>query len=322
MLETNRAASGEQSQVDVPKVALRTYMALRMGMVAVLVGLGYALVREIRSVPGDCVNRSISAYYYTPVQSVFVGALLALGLAMIALWGRTVIEDACLNLAGMLAPVVAFVPTLDANYCSLATATGGVRKPAGQSAEDDEVAKQALIAANSDAVNNNFSTLLVVIGVVLAFIAVAGGVLLYRRLRRGRGSIAEASGYVVTWVAALLLWLVGLIRFNTEKDWFDREAHWTSAVVMFGLVIVAVLLAGHDQRGRWRWTYWVLGVAMLATAAFIYLTASSLWEDTWWAVHKIFLIEAVLIFLLAVFWTVQTIERRDEGAPRARRSWW
>lgn len=320
MSDPNGIASGEEPPPSVPRMALRTYMALRMGMVAVIIGLGYALYREIESAPGDCVNRSISAYYYTPVQSVFVGALLALGLAMIALWGKSVVEDVCLNLAGMLATVVAFVPTLDASYCSLATASGGVQQPAEQSAEEADVAKRALIAANSDAVNNNFSTLLVVIGVVLAFTAIAGGVRLYQRRRSGLTD--EVWGYAVTWAIALVLWLVGLVRFNTAKDWFDREAHWTAAVVMFVFVILAVLAAGHDQRGWWRRTYWSLGAGMIVSAGLIYLTAAWFWEDTWWAEHKIFLIEAALIVLLAVFWAVQTVDRRNEGAPPVRRPWW
>jgi hypothetical protein len=293
----------------VPPIARRTYAALRLGMVAVLVGLGWSLYREIQSAPGDCVNRSISAYYYTPVQSVFVGSLIALGLAMIALWGKTVFEDACLNLAGMLAPVVAFVPTLDASYCSLVTASGGVEQPAQQTDDEAEAAKQALIDANSDAVNNNFSTLLFVIGVALAIAAIL------IVIRATSGFSKEVWGYIITWAVAVVLWLIGLIRFNSDKDWFDREAHWTSAVIMFVFVILAVLAAGYEQRGGWRWTYWALGVGMIAAAAFIFLTANWLWEGTWWADHKIFLIEAALIFLFAVFWLVQTFDRYDERAP-------
>jgi hypothetical protein len=309
MAQMSDTARGEQPNQQVPPVARRTYAALRLGMVAVLVGLGYALYREIQSAPGDCVNRSISAYYYTPVRSVFVGALIALGLAMVALWGKTVFEDACLNLAGMLAPVVAFVPTLDANYCSLVTASGGVQQPAQQTDEDAEAAKQALIAANSDAVNNNFSSLLVVIGIALAI-----ALLLIIRAAAS-GLTGEVWGYILTWVAAFALWLLGLIRFNTDEGWFDREAHWTSAVIMFVFVILAVLAAGHTGKGWWGRTYWVLGVGMIAAAAFIFLSASWFWEDTWWGEHKIFLIEAALIFLFAVFWLVQTFERYDDGAP-------
>ncbi len=289
-------------------------MALRLGMVAVIVGLGYALFLEITSAPGNCVNRSISAYYYTPARSVFVGALLALGLAMIALWGRTAFEDLCLNLAGMLAPVVAFVPTLDANYCSLVTTTGGVPKPAGQTPEETEVARKALIAANSEAVSNNFSTLLVVLVIALVFT----GVMLARFALR-QGFTKEVEWYTITWVAAALLWLIGVIRFNTEPDWFDREAHWVSALTMFGLVILAVLAAGFDKKSPeerwWRATYWALGLGMVVSAVFILVTGDLVWEDTWWGVHKVFLAEAAVILLLAVFWAVQTFDVAVKEPP-------
>ena len=85
-----------------PPVALRTYTSIRLGVVAVIVALGFAVWREIANSPDDCVQRSLSAYYYTPVRPVFVGALLIIGFAMIVLWGITPWEDTALNLAGLL----------------------------------------------------------------------------------------------------------------------------------------------------------------------------------------------------------------------------
>ena len=108
---------------EPPQVALKTYRYLRLGMVAVLAALAISVVLELWNTSG-CLQRSISAYYYTPTHAVFVGALVALALAMITLLGNTPIEDAFLNLAGLFAPVVAFVPTSDANYCSLLTPLG------------------------------------------------------------------------------------------------------------------------------------------------------------------------------------------------------
>jgi hypothetical protein len=61
---------------------------------------------------------------YVFLRLAMVGALAALGVGMIALWGKTPIEDAFLNLAGMLAPVVAFVPTSRTNLCGLTTTSG------------------------------------------------------------------------------------------------------------------------------------------------------------------------------------------------------
>lgn len=80
-----------------------------------IVALGFAVWREIATSSDQCVQRSLSAYYYTPAKPVFVGALLIIGFAMIAMWGMTWWEDAALNLAGLLLMVVALVLTLDAN---------------------------------------------------------------------------------------------------------------------------------------------------------------------------------------------------------------
>ena len=88
--------------------AQKTYRYLRIGLIGAAVMLAAAVVIERWHV--DCWQGSISAYYYTPVRAVFVGALVAVGLSLIVIKGEGH-EDVYLNIAGMLAPVVAFVPT-------------------------------------------------------------------------------------------------------------------------------------------------------------------------------------------------------------------
>src|SRR4051794_19665605 len=80
------------NQSPPPAMALRTYTALRLGSVGVIAVLAIAIIREYNSA-GGCLQGSISAYYYTAVQSVFVGTLLSLGLVMIVLWGKSATED-------------------------------------------------------------------------------------------------------------------------------------------------------------------------------------------------------------------------------------
>ena len=65
----------------------------------------------IDSVPTDCWQASISAYYYTAARNVFVAALCCLGIMMIVYKGSNDSEDVLLNLAGTLAFFVAFVPS-------------------------------------------------------------------------------------------------------------------------------------------------------------------------------------------------------------------
>ena len=54
------------------------------------------------------------------MQPVLVGVLVSMGVCLIALKGNTDGEDLLMNLAGMLAPVVAFVPLGGAETCSSA----------------------------------------------------------------------------------------------------------------------------------------------------------------------------------------------------------
>ena len=89
--------------------AVRSYRYLRMAIVVVLLALICSVALE--RAHASCWEASISAYYYTPVHSLFVGALVALGVCLIAIRGGTDTEEVLLNVAGVLAPIVAFVPT-------------------------------------------------------------------------------------------------------------------------------------------------------------------------------------------------------------------
>jgi hypothetical protein len=56
---------------------------------------------------------SVSAFYYSPAQGVFVGILVAIGVALVAYRGYTRGENRLLNAAGVLSIVVALFPTAD-----------------------------------------------------------------------------------------------------------------------------------------------------------------------------------------------------------------
>ena len=98
--------------------AVKTYRSVRLSMVTLVLGLAAAVAVERLEVPRGCFQHSISAYYYTPVRGMFVGGLLGIAVCLVALRGNNDAEDALLNLAGMLAPVVAFVPTPNPGSCS------------------------------------------------------------------------------------------------------------------------------------------------------------------------------------------------------------
>ena len=109
----------QPAEQGYPLSARKTYRYLRIGMLVVVLTLGYSVLQERRA--SGCWLGSISGYYYTPVGPVFVGMMVAVALALVVIKGRMV-EDVFLTLAGFMAPVVAFLPTTDptlgANYPS------------------------------------------------------------------------------------------------------------------------------------------------------------------------------------------------------------
>ncbi|MBZ5736671.1 hypothetical protein [Nocardioides mangrovi] len=316
----------------VPPIALRTYAAIRLGVVAVILALGFAVWREIANEQHGCVQRSLSAYYYTPVRPVFVGALLIIGFAMIVLWGKTAAEDVALNLAGLLLMVVALVPTLDANYCSLPTSvaqTGG--------SQEKPVADNDLIADNAQTVARSFSSLLVVLALVLVFLAVLG-VWHYVTAPAGASPGTKViAGYAVTWLLAAIAWVVYLVLYldrSNPDSVFNHQVHSMSANIGVGFVIVAVVLAALEKSrdpdapgpwwARWRpvwwddpwtWVYGALAGLMILTVVIVRGGDALGLYSGWLDIHATFVLEAILIGLLGVFWVCQTIDRRHEGAP-------
>lgn len=261
---------------------LKTYRYLRAGMIGLVVLLGAALLHQLVADDWHLLP-SISDYYYTPVQAVFVSALVAIGVSMVVLKGNTPWEDTFLNLAGMLAPVVAFVPTPIHGTCG----------PEGVPAD---------IADN---IANNVWALLVA--------GVAGLVATYLIGRRTPGALrpGQAVGGGLLISAGLLV--AGALWFFLGRGSFGCGAHFTAAIVMFGFIIAVVAwnawgTAGRDLRRAGRTAYGVLAPLMI-------LAAAVLGVATWrgWISNGVFWIELTLITLFAVFWVLQSIELWDEG---------
>jgi hypothetical protein len=303
-------------QTTAPVMALRTYTALRLGSVGVIAVLTVAIIREYDTA-GHCLQGSISAYYFTSVQSVFVGTLLTLGLVMIVLWGKTAFEDGVLNLAGLLAPVVAFVPTKDTNKCGLTDATGG-----GVTTTQE---KHDVIKANYDAITNNMFAYLAVVGAIIVVVAVVGAV---AYAKQWEAITLHPVAFWAPLALALVFWLFIGYKFLNALPWIRENAHEFSAKTMFGLIILVVLNVGvqkwsgkHETNGkqpRWAFAYWTLAALMLIGAVAIPALAESLGDQ--FDSHRTFWLEAWEIGLLAVFWGLQTADRWKEGAPPRTRS--
>jgi hypothetical protein len=255
--------------------AIKTWRYLRVAMVGLVLGLAASIAIELEK-NGFCWQTSISAYYYTPVRAFFVATLVGIGTALFCLKGSTEPEDIVLNLAGMLAPFVAFVPTTDPNDCS------SVSIPSG-------------LDANID---NNVAALLA-IG-LLAALALAV-------LRRGR---LLQRPVVFGYLAAAAVWLVLAGWFWGGREHFDEHAHLWTAVAFFVCIFAGVWINafGHKQPVRSvRNPYTRIGALMAVTAIVIFVADRLGWR------HSMFAIEAVFIVLFIAFWLIQTRELWDDG---------
>jgi hypothetical protein len=251
-------------------------------MVAVVLGLGASVVIEVVKMSPGCFQTSISAYYYTPVRAVFVAALVTLGVSLICLRGSTDREDLLLNVAGMLTPVVAFVPT--PSYTPSCTSV------------------PAPIEHVSANVANNIVALLIVSGVALLIV---GGVLAFTETTL----LARVGGAL-----GALLWATTLVVFLSARDAFLDNAHDVAAGLMFlCIVLAAVDNACDTKRLSLRALYIALAGAMVGALAVILIVGRA----TGWHYWTI-LLEVVVLALFVVFWLVQTGDLWDRGIrPRS-----
>jgi hypothetical protein len=277
----------------------KTYLYLRVGLVALAVFLGASLVIELAF--GDTEwQGSISAYYYTPVRSVFVGTLTAMGVCLIAIKGRDKPhEDLMLNLAGMCAPVVAMVPTpLESDSCGSSS--------------------RCVPDAYVPGVVNNVEALLVVGTLALLFAART-----VRRDTHERGDLV-ALGVAAAGLAGFALW------FALGRDSFLDFAHYGTAVPMFGLIVAVALVnaarvddfvaaggtltVGHARtfQRAYRVIAYSMGVVIGAALVLFVVKAATGSEPF---AHWVFLVEALLLVAFTAFWILQTVQYAEDGAP-------
>ena len=279
-----------------------TYRYLRVAIVAVVLVLFVSLALQIGADHGRLAtgeewwHASISAYFYSPVQSIFVGALVGIGTCLVAIKGRRGAEEVLLNFAGMFAFVVALVPTpLDAAMC-----TG-----------------EPYCVDVPERVGNNIGTLLLV-----------GGVVLLLATWPRRRDLVDAAGVDLwlTWLtwagtgAWLLWWPKGFVAY----------AHYAAAVLLFVCLVAVAWINGSDRvvraqaleqlRGMsaaayrvwYRWIAVVMAVVLvggLATMVVLDRYVPDLFPQT------LFVVEAVLMLVFALFWVLQTIQFWDVGLP-------
>ena len=285
-----RVAYGQTPGPRPAVAAVKTYRYLRLAMVAMVLGLAVAVVHEVLRVDGNCWQTSLSGYYYTPVQNLFVGALVAIGVCLVSLKGNTDSEDVLLNFAGICAPFVALVPIHDPGACGVVT---------------DDLNRDLNIA-------NNVTALLAVFGAGLVALAA----LWWHNRRSSNDEPAPTRIEILGYAESVLVFVAAVAVFRLQPEWFDRYGHPVAAIAMFVFIFCNVVVNARNiyvERketdapvGRLNRYTWV-AIAMLICA----LGNWALKEGGFG--HWVLTIEASLITCFAVFWVFQTWELWDQG---------
>ena len=274
--------------------AIKTYRYLRLALAGLVVLLFAALALEWLAAGGDCVQPTISAYWHTPARGVLVGVLVTMGICLIALKGSTDAEDVLLNLAGILAPGVAFIPTAAYTSCASVPPAGG------------DV---------TGSVANNMQALFV-LGIVAVTVALVIAV-------RERGGVASLGRWDRIGLAlGLSATAGGAGWFYLSRSTFVEHGHNLAAVPMF-LAIVAVVwvnsrdvqdAVGEDpapgRNRRYVAVYRGISLAMLATLVLAVIGHLADWSNA------LLVVEILLITLFGGFWVIQTRELWNQGLRR------
>jgi hypothetical protein len=270
----------------------RTYRNLRIGIAGTVVVI---LVSVAITASRVGVLPSISAYYYTPARTVFVGALIAVAAAIVALSGRG-LQRALLSAAGLFAPLIALVPT---------------PLPAGAVPGYEGACPPGTNCVPAEVLPD------IDVGVVTYLVVAALAVAVSVAVTSVAGTLVDA----LPSLAAAATVIAGVFVFWTwARDAFVMNAHLVAAVFFFGLVaLTAVVNAFAPLRPgmppRWRIAvYWVVAVAMTVDLAVVVVAASTgLGVRT--MPPSILVGESVALLLFLVFWVLQSLEKWDDADP-------
>jgi hypothetical protein len=265
--------------------AVKTYRYLRLSIVVVVLSLLASVLIERTRV--SCWQESISAYFYTPVQAVFTGTLVVIGVSLIAIKGSTDVEDVLLNLAGVLAPIVAFGPT---------------SPPARQCSSVEVVVTDA-----EPFIDNNVLALAVGGAVAMAVAFVVAKVM-------RKPTVAEIDPRTrLGLLAGAILLAIGLIWYFGFRESFLDRAHGGAAVAMFAIVgVVIVLNARHRKVDGRSWLLYAVIAGAMALSVVAVIVGRLIDPD--WR-HQILWLEILELSAFGVYWMAQTFEHWEGGVP-------
>lgn len=298
--------------LDSATTGQKTHRYLRLSLVFVVFALLVSVAIETVVVSwqpfafGWDPLPSLSHYFYTSARSVFVGALIAASLALLALSGRNR-ATVLLDISAIFAPLIALIPTgIDADR-----PVDGLSCPGAE-----ECIPEPYLG---DVRSGVVAYVIVVIAVVVTMAVI--------RNRKGLrvpgaglvSAIALGTGIVV---AALAFIPAVNADFPFNFFPFPSSIHFIVTIVFFGtFAAVPVLLSREPLDGQetpptsrqktfYRW------VTRLMIADLVLLVAAFVFRDALRGFPVVLIGEAIALCLFAGFWGVQTFQRwKDENPP-------
>jgi hypothetical protein len=247
---------------------------------------------------------SLSYAVYTPARDVFVGALIAASVVLLALSGRsraTTLLDVC----AVFAPLIAIVPTGLADT----RAVGHIPCP---------VATDCIPAGYVGSAKAGIAVYAVVVVAVVVTMA-----LIRHRTRTPNRSAALVSiiALIVATVMTALAFAPALNEYFPFNLWPVNSIHFAVTLVFFGVfAAVPILHAGGPldpeetpptprQRSIYRW------ISGLMIADLALLVVALLFRQAFGETPVVLIGEAVALILFAAFWWVQTFQRWHDANP-------
>ena len=303
--------TAQMTQKEDDGTPLLTYRYLRMILVLPATFLLLATIFEAWSRDWQ-FRDSISDSYQGPVRDVFVGALMASGVCMIAYKGRSKLEDYALNFAGFNAFFVALVPN---NFTAVLNQAKSTSVSVGQVATRDQLLT-----------NLRFVLTAFLITAVL-FTYFDYKLMKGRALTWGKDETKFAGALaVVSWVTEIifLVLIIGNVLVGRETLFGGTVfgiLHFTAAGLMIGNLSFAAAshafpatLRNPQQNADWEQTSSsALGgyrFIVLAMWAGLIIGGFCIWRHVPYAV---IVTEYVEIGLFVAYWLVAT--RRDWKNP-------
>ena len=266
----------------------RTYRYLRLAVAGTV-----AVIFVSMGIAATSVGwlTTVSDYFYTPARNAFVGALIAVTVALLALSGRG-LERALLDAAALFAPLIALIPTTLA--------------PGGVPGVDVPCAERCFPPGfEADAANGVLTYLAV--GLLTVLVALLLAALRQVELATVGWSLIVA---VVVLVAVGATWLFA-------PHLLLAQGHFVATIAFFALFALVALLNAFPRRTAppvppFRAIY--AGIAVGLAAVLVAYVALLPRADDFGA-PIVLVAEAVALVLFAAFWVTQCVEKWNVPDP-------